>query len=151
MDALPPPGILAHLTAPGSACVISHRYTDDEDGNFTTARCNGRSVVIARDRRGDTVRRVSRCSIMLTINGIHFPELLRASNCRGALRIERTGDIWTRQLLKSAGIAPSWLEGVQYEALAHRPACYRVAIVFTPPGRPVNTSFDERSMVRCAN
>lgn len=146
---LPPPEILAHLTAPRSTCVILHRYTDDDEGHFTTARCNGRSVLIARDQHGDTVRRVGRCSIMLMIEGVELPELLHVSNCSGSLRIRRTGDIWTRQLLAAARIASSRLESVLFEPVANRPTCYKVTIAFTRLGKAINGPLDDRSAVRC--
>ena len=149
MDALPPPEILAHLVGPRSNCVIGHRYSDEEAGNFTTARCNGRGSVLARDQHGDTVRAVSRCSIMLMIEGVELPELLHVSNCSGALKIRRTGDVWTRQLLASGGIAPSRLDRVIYYPVPRRPSCYRIAIMFTPPGKRENGPLDERSAMRC--
>lgn len=149
MNALPPPEILAYLTGPRSACVIGHRYTDEEAGHFTTARCNGRSVVLARDRHGDTVRRVSRCSIMLTIDGVELPQLLQVSNCGGTLKIRHTGDLWTRQLLVSARIAPYRLESVLYEPVAHRPTCYRISIAFMPPGPRSSGPLKELAALRC--
>ena len=149
MNALPPPEILAHLMGPGSSCVIGHQYTDEEAGHFTTARCNGRSVVLARDRHGDTVRRISRCSIMLTIEGVDFPKLLRVSNCEGTLKIRQTGDIWTRQMMASARIAPYRLESVLYEPVSHRATCYRISIAFTRPGHRVSGPLKELSAERC--
>jgi len=151
MHALPPPEILAHLTGPGSNCVISHLYTDEEAGNFTTARCNGRRTVIARDLHGDMVRQISGCSIMLTIEGVRFPRLLHVSNCSGAMRIRQTGDIWTRQLLAAGRIARSRLEGVQFYPVARQPACYRIAIAFTLLGMPTNAPLEGRSATRCAS
>lgn len=149
MSALPPPEILAHLTRPGSSCVIGHRYADEEAGSFTIARCNGRSVVLARDRHGDTVRRISRCSIMLTIEEVDFPKLLRVSNCNGTLRIRHTGDIWTRQLMASARIAPYRLDSVMYEPLSHGATCYRISIAFTPPGQSVSGPLKQAAARRC--
>ena len=149
IDALPPPQILTHLAGSNSQCVIGHRDTDDEAGNFTTARCNGRTSVIARDWHGDTIRRVDRCSIMLMIEGVQRPELLHVSNCGGSLKVRHTGDMWTRQLLAATRVAPSRLERVLYEPVAKRPTCYRISIAFTPPVKPTDTPLGERSAVRC--
>ncbi|HWI84778.1 MAG TPA: hypothetical protein VNT42_00445, partial [Sphingomonas sp.] len=59
------------------------------------------------------------------------------------------GNIWTRELAASARIAPSRLDRVLYYPIAGRPACYRVAVMFTPPGKQANAALDERSATRC--
>jgi len=149
IDALPPPEILAHLMGPQSTCVIGFTYTDAESGNVTSARCGGRPYVIARDDHGDSVRRLSKCSIMLMIEGVRFPRLLNVSNCGGALKVRRTGEIWTQELLASARIAPSRLDRVIYYPIRHRPACYRILIMFTLPGTANYEPLGERSATRC--
>lgn len=148
IDTLPPPEILAHLTGPQSTCVISFTDTDAESGNVTSARCGGHRYIIARDYHGDSVRRLSQCSIMLMIEGVRFPRLLNVSNCSGALKLRQTGEIWTRQLLASARIAPSRLDKVIYYPVARRPACYRITIAFSGPGRSEGP-LTERSAKRC--
>ena len=149
MNALPPPEILAHLTGPSSHCVISYQYTDTEAGDPTRARCGAREYVIARDYHGGSVRRVSSCAIMLMVEGVRFPRLFAVSNCSGPLTVRNVGEGWTRGLLASARIAPGRLDRVMYYQVAHRPSCYRVSIMFTPPGKRTNTPLGERSAVRC--
>ena len=150
INALPPPEIVARLTAPHSSCVISLQHTDAESGDPTSAQCGNHRLVVANGFHGDNVRRISNCAIMLMIEGVDMPRLLHVSNCRGTLRVRQAGEIWTRQLLASARIAPSGLDRVLYYPIAHRPACYRIAIVFTPPGKPSDGPLAERSAIRCA-
>jgi len=149
IDTLPSPEILAHLTGPHSTCVISLTRTDAESGDVTSARCGRRHHVIARDYHGETVRRVSRCSTMLMIEGVELPRLLHVSNCSGSLRIRHTGDIWTRELLASGHIDPARLERILYEPVAHRPTCYRVSVAFALPGTATYTPLGDRSATRC--
>jgi hypothetical protein len=149
IDALPLPEILAHLTGPQSTCVISLTRTDAESGDVTSARCGRRSYLIARDYHGDSVRRVSNCAIMLMIEGVELPRLLHVSNCGGPLKVRHTGDIWTRQLLASARIAPSRLDRVIYYPIPRRPTCYRIVIGFTLPGTQSYVPLGERSTTRC--
>jgi hypothetical protein len=149
IDALPPPEILARLAGPQSTCVISLTRTDAESGDVTSAQCGRRHYAIARSYHGDNVRRVSRCSIMLMIEGVELPDLLHVSNCSGPLRIRHTGDMWTRELLASARIAPARLEQILYEPVAHRPSCYKVSVAFTLAGTATHTPFGDRSALRC--
>jgi hypothetical protein len=149
IDALPLPEILAHLTGPQSACVISLTHTDAESEDVTSARCGRRYYVIARDYHGDSVRRVSSCAVMLMIEGVELPRLLRVSNCGGAFKVRYTGDVWTRQMLASARINPSRLDRVIYYPVPHRPTCYRIVIGFTLPGTQRHVPLGERSTTRC--
>jgi len=149
ISALPPPEILAVLTAPQSSCVVSLTYTDAESGNVTSARCGPRRYVIARDYHGDSVRPLSRCDVMLMVEGVRFPRLLHVSNCRGGLKVLHIGETWTQQLLSAGGIARSRLDRVIYDPVARRPACYRITIVFTLPGTSRYVPLGERSATRC--
>ena len=149
VNTLPPPEVVAHLTGPGLSCVISLQRTDAETGDLTRAKCGTRSYLIARDYHGDSVRQVSGCDVLLMIESVRFPRLLHVSNCRGALKVRRIGDTWTRQLLGASRIAPSRLDRVIYYPVAHRPACYKIAVVFTLPGKQDNGPLRERSATRC--
>jgi hypothetical protein len=149
IDALLSPDILAHLTGPKSNCVISLTRTDAESGDVTSARCGRSNNVIARDYHGDSVRRVSRCAIMLMIEGVELPRLLHVSNCGGPLKVRHTGDIWTRQLLASARISPSRLDRVIYYPVLRRSTCYRIVIGFTLPGTQRYVPLGQRSTTRC--
>lgn len=149
MNALPPPEILADLKGPSSHCVISLQRTDGEAGDPTEAQCGARRYVIARDYHGNSVRRVRSCAVMLMVEGVRIPRLFAVNNCSGALQVRNIGEGWTRDLLASARIAPARLDRVLYYPVAHRPACYRVSIMFTPLGKITNTRLDERTAVRC--
>ncbi|WP_116090771.1 hypothetical protein [Sphingomonas crusticola] len=149
IDALPPPEILAGLNGPATRCVISYQYTYPEAGDVTSARCGNRRYLIARDYHGDSVRRLNGCAVMVMTEGVRFPRLFHVDNCRGPLQAREVGKVWTRELLAAGRIAPARLDRVIYYPLAGRPACYRVSIAFTPPGKRTNTPLDERSAMRC--
>lgn len=149
IDALPAPEIVARLAGPRSICVIRLTHTDAESGDPTSARCGRRRIVIARDYHGDNVRRLSRCSIMLMIEGVRFPRLLHVSNCEGPLQVRHVGDVWTQQLLAAAKVAPSRLDRVIYYPIRHRPACYNITVMFTMPGTRRFVPLGERSATRC--
>jgi hypothetical protein len=75
--------------------------------------------------------------------------LFAVSNCSGALRVRNVGEGWARDLLASARVPPARLDRVLYYPVAHRPACYRISILFTPMGKTTNTRLNERTAVRC--
>jgi hypothetical protein len=64
--------------------------------------------------------------------------------------VREIGEVWTRELAASKRIASSRIDRVMFYPQAHRPACFRVAVVFTLPGKPTNTPLLEGSAVRCA-
>lgn len=150
IDALPPPEIVARLAGPVSECVIRYQRTDAEAGDVTSARCGGSDHIIARHYHSDSVRRVNRCAVMLTIEGVRFPRLFHVENCGGSLQVREVGKTWARDELAAGRIAPSRLDRVVYVPVPQRPACYRITVVFTPLGKTTNTPLDERSAMRCA-
>jgi hypothetical protein len=87
---------------------------------------------------------------MLMVEGVRFPRLFGVSDCSGPLKVRNVDEGWTRDLLAGARIAPSRLDRVLFSPVAHRPACYRISIAFTPPGKAANAPFEERSQTRCA-
>lgn len=149
IDALPPMEIVARLAGPASACVIQYRRDDSDAGDVTSVRCDGRSRVIARSDHGASVRRVSRCAVMLTVEGVRFPRLFQIGNCGGPMQVREVGKVWTHAVLAEGQIGPARLDRVIYYPVAGRPACYRVSIVFMPQGKTTNTPLAERSVVRC--
>jgi hypothetical protein len=150
IDAQPPMEIVARLAGPAGACVIQYQRNGSEAGDVTRVRCGARSRVIARSDHGASVRRVSRCAVMLTVEGVRFPRLFQIGNCGGALQVRELGKVWTHALLAEGRIAPARLDRVIYYPVADRPACYRVSIVFTPQGKTTNSPLNDRSSVRCA-
>lgn len=141
------PETLAVLVSGRSRCEIVQYVTDDETGNPLSVRCGSGISHLGHALKGVSIDKISNCSIMITINAVHFPKLLRVDNCSGDANILDIGKIWKNRL---AGRQVSLLEYVTYEKITEKIGCYKVTITFDAENNVKNTPFRARSANYCA-
>lgn len=140
---------VAWLSSARSRCEIVRRVTDDELGDFISARCNGQDRNIGRALKGVLTDRLSACSIVLTIYAVHAPKLIAIENCSGKLNVYDVGRAWLARLRSTYKIAPSRVEFVSYEKAAGRPGCYRMTMTYDKIVGKQDTTYEAKSRLYC--
>jgi len=142
----PPPSVevVSVLSTTTSRCEIRKRLSDDEAGDPIEARCGSMTKPLGRALKGVSVNRISACRIVLTVNAVHSPRLLRLSNCRGPLSVADVGSRWTTRLRNAAAIKTSRGEFVSYEPIATQRGCYNVTVTYDAKSGTQNTAYKKK-------
>lgn len=140
---------IARLSSARSQCEIVRKVTDDELGDFISARCGRKDKNIGRALKGVLADRLSPCSVVLTIYAVHAPKLIAIENCSGILKVSDVGRAWLARLSSIYKIASSRVEFVSYEKAAGRPGFYKMTMTYDKKAGKQDTAYAAKSGLYC--
>lgn len=143
--------IVAILSTATSRCEIEKRQRDDESGDLIESRCGAITKPLGTALKGVSISPLSACEVVMTVNAVHSPRLLKLSNCQGPLTVVDVGSAWTNRLRKRADVETGSIEYVTYLPTEHRIGCYRVTIAYDAKPSFKNTPYKERVGEFCIN
>jgi uncharacterized protein YerC len=141
--------ILADLSSSKARCQVVRRISDDEKGDRIEARCGTSVLFLGNALKGVTTDRTSPCSVIITLNAVNFPQLLKVDNCQGPVRSIDLGRSWVAKLASYHHISSDNLEYASYEKISDRTGCYKVTITFDKIAGAPNTPYGNKSKTYC--
>ena len=150
MDSLAPTvEVVAFLSTKRSRCEIRKRASDNDSGDPIEVRCGAIRTPLGEALKGVSINRISSCRVVMTVNAVHSPRLLRLSNCRGPLIVKDLGARWIKQIQKTFNILPAKTEFVAYKTIVGRTSCYDVIITYDATLNSKDTSYKEKTRQFC--